>query len=759
MLLFLVPFIPLYVSPSLYFPFISGKNFAFRILAELAAALWLVLVFINRKEWFRNSPILTAILGFTFVVGLASLFGVNPYKSFWSNYERMEGYITILHLTLYFLIIKNIFKSRRDWKIFFSMILLASVLVSLFSFIDILDENALSTKRLMMEYGTRKFGTLGNPPFLAAYLLIASFIGLLLASQMQKTYLKLVCFMAVILNCAVIYMTATRGAILAAIAGVIMLISMSVLGRSKKSGLSMLPRIVLLLLILSIIVSGVFLVSGDNEIVRQDQTLSRFISMISSGSAQTRFDTWKMAWNGIKERPILGWGQENFIAVYTVNLIPIDWNGIWIDRAHNIVIEWLINAGFIGLISYLSIFGTALYILRQADREKTLSRNEVLIIFTALVVYFIQNLFTFDTVNTYIIYFAFLAYIDSSALGEKRVYSDFKCDLDTKKIISALLVALLCFSFSFYYLNYRPIKQSRQIIQMSFTSPENDSYTHLLNEFNDALSLNTFGDENIRSGMIAVSSLILRNQYFDQKGASELIGATLKELENGIALNPLDLNYLTDAIIFMNTIAKYDRSYIARAEALINECIIINPEYQWLYMALSDLYLLKKDYESAFASVKKVADLNPEDDKSQFRLALMAVYASRDDDFIKILGKLKNMRLSENINIVSEGRSFLSLDEHYQLAGAYKEIRNYPDALQYLKEMISIMSYKERRYLKGDPHYYKQETTARIHLDIARIYLELNNKEAALTEAEKAFEIDGNLSDAKIIIDSINNRI
>ncbi|HDO25949.1 MAG TPA: hypothetical protein ENG95_04855 [Nitrospirae bacterium] len=755
-LLFLIPFIPLYVSPSMLFPFITGKNFAFRILVELSAALWLSLVFINKKEWFRTSPMLIAILGFSFIVGLADLFGVNPYKSFWSNYERMEGYITILHLTLYFLIIKNIFKSQRDWKIFFSMILLASVLVSLFSFIVTLDENALSTRRHMMEYGTRAFSTLGNPPFLAAYLLIASFAGLLLAFQMQKIYLRLVCFMAVILNCAVIYMTATRGAILAAIAGVIMFVSVSVFGRSNKSGSSMLTRIVLLLLVVSIFISGVFFVSGGNEFVGQDQTLSRFTSMISSDSAKTRFDTWKMAWNGIKERPVLGWGQENFIAIYTVNPIPIDWDGVWIDRAHNIFIEWLINAGFIGFLSYLSIFGTALYILRKADREKTLSRNEVLIIFTAFVVYFIQNLFTFDTVNTYIIYFALLAYIDNTSSGEKRVNSDLQCDADPKKIISAMLVALLCFSFFFYYLNYRPIRQSRQIIQMSFTSPENDSYAQLLNEFNDVLSLNTFGDEYIRSGMRVVSNQILIKQYFDQKGTSELIGTTVKELEKGITLNRHNLEYLTNLISLLNIIAKYDKSYTARVEALINECMIMNPEYQWLNIAMADLYILKKDYESAFASVKKVADLNPEDDKSQFRLALMAIYASRGDDFIQILGKLMKMRLSEKKYMVSEGMSFLSLNEHYQLAGVYKEIRNYPDALQHLKEMINILSYKEREDVEKEYRYYIPKKTARIHLDIARIYLELDNKEAALIEAEKAFKMDGDLSGAKIIIDSIN---
>jgi hypothetical protein len=43
--LFLIPFLGLYISNSMYFPFITGKNFAFRTLVEIAFAGWVVLAF------------------------------------------------------------------------------------------------------------------------------------------------------------------------------------------------------------------------------------------------------------------------------------------------------------------------------------------------------------------------------------------------------------------------------------------------------------------------------------------------------------------------------------------------------------------------------------------------------------------------------------------------------------------------------------------------------------------------------------------
>ena len=103
------------------FPYITGKNFAFRIIIELAAVFWISLLASNKDFRPKNSLITISVLLFTFIVGLSDIFGVSPYNSFWSNYERMEGYITILHVTLYFIIIKSILKTKNDWKGFFGI--------------------------------------------------------------------------------------------------------------------------------------------------------------------------------------------------------------------------------------------------------------------------------------------------------------------------------------------------------------------------------------------------------------------------------------------------------------------------------------------------------------------------------------------------------------------------------------------------------------------------------------------------------------
>src|SRR3989338_11655871 len=117
--IFLVPFVPLVVANNLFFPFITGKAFAFRILVMLATGAWLILAL--RDEYYRpkNSRILKALIFFVVVIGLADIFGANPFKSFWSNFERMEGWVTIFHLSLYFLTASAMLNDWKLWKRFF----------------------------------------------------------------------------------------------------------------------------------------------------------------------------------------------------------------------------------------------------------------------------------------------------------------------------------------------------------------------------------------------------------------------------------------------------------------------------------------------------------------------------------------------------------------------------------------------------------------------------------------------------------------
>src|SRR3989344_3849935 len=117
--LWLIPVLPLYISSSMLFPFITGKNFAFRIIVEIIFAFWAGLAVLKSGYRPRLTPLLKAASIFIMIVFLADIFSLNPWRAFFANYERMEGFMMLFHLYLYFIILISIFKSRKDWLIFF----------------------------------------------------------------------------------------------------------------------------------------------------------------------------------------------------------------------------------------------------------------------------------------------------------------------------------------------------------------------------------------------------------------------------------------------------------------------------------------------------------------------------------------------------------------------------------------------------------------------------------------------------------------
>src|SRR3989304_6041643 len=95
--IYAVLFIPFIVANDMFFPYITGKAFTFRIIVEIILGLWLILIIKDKEFRPKWSWVLGSVLIFTFILFLADVNAVAPFKAFWSNYERMEGWVTFVH--------------------------------------------------------------------------------------------------------------------------------------------------------------------------------------------------------------------------------------------------------------------------------------------------------------------------------------------------------------------------------------------------------------------------------------------------------------------------------------------------------------------------------------------------------------------------------------------------------------------------------------------------------------------------------------
>jgi O-antigen ligase len=203
--LFLLPLTPLIVANSFFFPFITGKAFYFRVLAEIAVAGWAVLAVADARYRPKFTPVSIAVLAFIVWMFIADLFAPNAPKAFWSNFERMEGWVLLIHLGGFFLAASAVLGVERKWRAWFLTSLAVSVLVIGYAFFQEVGVLAVHQGQ------TRLDATFGNSIYLAIYLLFNVFIAGWLAFTEQRAWLKYI--LVALAGISIIFLFSRRRAV------------------------------------------------------------------------------------------------------------------------------------------------------------------------------------------------------------------------------------------------------------------------------------------------------------------------------------------------------------------------------------------------------------------------------------------------------------------------------------------------------------------------------------------------------------------
>ncbi|MEK7515637.1 MAG: hypothetical protein AAB555_01740 [Patescibacteria group bacterium] len=206
--LFLLPFTPLIVANSFFFPFITGKAFYLRILIEIAVAGWAVLALLDKEYRPRFSWIGAAVVGFVVWMFVADAFALNAAKAFWSNFERMEGWVLLVHLLGLFFSASAVLRVEKKWRAWFLTSLGISVIIVGYALLQLNGTFAIHQGSVRID------ATLGNSAYLAIYLLFSVFVALWLALTEKYAWLKWSLIALAVVEGALIFFTETRGTII-----------------------------------------------------------------------------------------------------------------------------------------------------------------------------------------------------------------------------------------------------------------------------------------------------------------------------------------------------------------------------------------------------------------------------------------------------------------------------------------------------------------------------------------------------------------
>ncbi len=143
---------------------------------------------------------------------------------------------------------------------------------------------------------------------------------------------------------------------------------------------------------------------------------SRVIQISASDTtAQTRFWVWGEAWKGFLERPVFGWGPENFTPVFDKFFnpnfyVPGQNTETWFDRAHSVFFDYLSETGIVGLLAYLGMFAVFFWDFTKNVHKRPSSDLHKALVAAIPVAYLVQGIAIFDVFPMYISLFAFLAF-------------------------------------------------------------------------------------------------------------------------------------------------------------------------------------------------------------------------------------------------------------------------------------------------------------------------------------------------------------
>jgi O-antigen ligase/tetratricopeptide (TPR) repeat protein len=574
----------------------------------------------------KFSWIAASFVGLLGIMAIADALGPDPRMSFWSNFERMEGYVTLVHTFMYFIVAGSVLTTDKLWNRFFNTTLVSGVILALYAFAQ------LSGNITINQGGWRLDGTLGNSAYMAIYMLFHVFIAIWMFLRAESNGWRATYGALTLLFVFLLIQTATRGTILGMVGGLGVTTAYVALFSTQYPRVRKMSAGILLALVLIV---GLFIKFKDSSFIQENPYLQR-VASISLSEGGVRFKIWHMAYEGFKERPLLGWGQSNFNYIFNKNYDPsLYFAESWYDRVHNIVFDWLVAGGILGAAAYFGILLAALYYLiilpfREEKHAFTVVERGVLI--GLLAGYTFHNLFVFDNIISYIFYGTILALIHTRVGREMKVFTMPKFDTRVieqvwSPVVGVALVAVL------YFVNVPGIQAAGDIIDaFSTKSPE-----AMLAQFEEALSRNSFADQEIREQMTRQAQTIFQTPDVSEDLKQKFFARVEEELLKQIEEKPGDAR----VHVFISSFYRMAKDTDKAAEQL-RIARELSPQKQQIIFEQGLVELQREAYDDALSLFKEAYELDTAYDDAAVFYALSAVYAGKPevvDEVIKTEGR------------------------------------------------------------------------------------------------------------------------
>jgi len=545
-------FVPLIIYPGTFELFEFNKMIFVYVITVLIVGLWVIRMIKYNKFIFRRTIFDIPLLIFLGSQILSTFTSVDFRTSLLGYYSRFNGGLisNLCYCLLYWAFVANI--ESKYLNRYFKALLISSLIISVYA---ILEHFGYSFSCLMFtghfnvacwvqDVQTRVFATLGQPNWLAAWLVAVTPLTWCLALKKKGWIIVSVIFFLTLLY------TQSRSGLLAFAAADLIFWSGYIFITKRFNWLFIICNLLFVVL---------FIINGTSKLVTNTavNTPPAVGTALETGGTESgtiRQIVWKGAIEIWKHYPILGTGVETFAFSYygfkpvEHNLVS-EWDFLY-NKAHNEFLNYAATTGTLGLLSYLFIIGTfCFYTLKNLNAVN-------LALFSGYIAILITNFFGFSIVPIEVLFFLFPAL----AIAQEQTTKN----IQHSKSYSKLLVFLtLC--------------------TMSYVLCSICKYWYADTLYASARKYNTSGNYQaaqevlIHAVKLSPQEAIFWGELSEVDARLGLIDKAVAESDRAYSLSPKSVVLLRQRIAVFLRLASIDPNYILQAKEMLLVAIKLAP--------------------------------------------------------------------------------------------------------------------------------------------------------------------------------------
>lgn len=649
--------VPLILTPWNFELFEYNKMMATYALTAVILGAWLVKMVDVREFRVAKTPLDIPILLFVISQLVSTLFSIDPHVSWFGYYSRFNGgmFSVISYTALYYAFVTNfahIFPVQKKADIISPIIFRITRLVkvilttaAVISIYGVLEHFGIDKNLWVQDVQSRVFSTLGQPNWLAAYIIALVPVAMAIALTGKKlTSLNTIIWGATTLLFFIVtlFTRSRSGYIGLAAADVIF---WAILLFTSKNKISLRAPFILIHALLLVIVffNGVYVSQIDSWVTLRgwrDRFTHKTVTApapqltpsgtaLESGGTESgtiRKYVWQgavNAWRATTKNMLVGTGTETFaFAFYKYRPVGHNLTSEWdflYNKAHNEFLNYLATTGIFGLGSYLFLIGAFIFWFVSRVKHHVSVKGESHDVSTLEIALFagwgsilVTNFFGFSVVVMQLFLFLFPAIIITLARAahekdQDRVYPLKLSTAVTRNgvfVIAGVTISLLVVLYrywkadTFYALGNRLGRSGQNAQAQSYDTqaialnPGEPVYHDDLSSTLAALSLSAAQEKNATL-------------------AADLAKRSLAQSTIAITTSPQNVNFWKTRTKIYYTFSSFDSTLTAAAIDALEKAAALSPNDPKIYYNLAILYGRDGNNDKALELLNKSKTLKP----------------------------------------------------------------------------------------------------------------------------------------------------